>query len=427
MPENTVRKQQARAKEEFMMKRLVLIVVPLVALAFLAMTASASDHIDSPSAQGDPAADIADVYAFRSPENSDNLVVALDVNGLLPPAELANFATDVSTEIHVDTNADLVADATVKVTFSGDPLMFKVEGLGDPITGEVTPPGSAEAKVTEANGIKVFAGPRDDPFFQGISIFVLDYQGEQQPYGPDNGFVAPGETPVDILADLNTSSIVIELPITALTGAASSNTGTIKAWASTSRGGSQIDRAAIPDNYLYLIPAGQMDAFNRAEPANDEANYRATARSSIEAARASADSFIGSAQDGGPLGDLTAEQTATALIPEVLTIDFSRPVQFPNGRRLQDDVSDIQAGVLINRGGAAGRSDGIDGNDVPFLTTFPYLAAPHASSPAGIPYTGTSGPTGGDSNSTLLWLVLAGSLAGIALLGSGFVLRRTIN
>ena len=63
----------------------------------------------------------------------------------------------------------------------------------------------------------------------------------------------------------------------------------------------------------------------------------------------------------------------------------------PNGRRLGDDVVDIELraiaqgyGTFLN--GAFGLpnktpnnllGDGVDANDVPFSNTFPYVAAPH--------------------------------------------------
>jgi len=71
---------------------------------------------------------------------------------------------------------------------------------------------------------------------------------------------------------------------------------------------------------------------------------------------------------------------------------------FPNGRRLQDDVTDIELrAVACGYGdilggpppGGAGLlglcnlspnntiGDGVDANDKPFLTTFPYVATPH--------------------------------------------------
>ena len=54
---------------------------------------------------------------------------------------------------------------------------------------------------------------------------------------------------------------------------------------------------------------------------------------------------------------------------------------YPNGRRLTDDVVDIElqvvAGVL--KGNKVPLGDGVDQNDVPFLTTFPYVAPPNPS------------------------------------------------
>ena len=404
-----------------MIRRFALVLLSLAAVAAFVLTVNAADHRDSPSVENDPAADITDVYAFRSPANSDNLVVALNVNGLTVPADPRDFGQDVTYAIHVDNTGDLIADATVSVTFSGD--MFTIAGLGDPISGQVTPSGSADALVTEAGGITVFAGPRDDPFF-------FDFVGFQNflagPFVPASGLRPAGETPADTFAGTNISAIVIELPITALTGEATSDTGSIKAWASTSRGGSQVDRMAIPTINTVLIPSDQKDAFNLADPADDAATYQAMAQGTIEALRSAIDSTFGSPQDGGPLGDLTAEQVAGALIPDVVTIDFSQPVGFPNGRTLENDVIDTALGVVLNRGGAAGISDGVDGNDVAFASTFPYLAAPHqaaAPAPQDLPPTGTGGVSeGGDG--IVVWLVLAGVAAGIVALGGGLYLRR---
>jgi hypothetical protein len=51
---------------------------------------------------------------------------------------------------------------------------------------------------------------------------------------------------------------------------------------------------------------------------------------------------------------------------------------YPNGRRLEDDVVDIServvGGVLIGHSLPLG--DGVDSNDVPFMTSFPYEADP---------------------------------------------------
>ena len=52
---------------------------------------------------------------------------------------------------------------------------------------------------------------------------------------------------------------------------------------------------------------------------------------------------------------------------------------FPDGRRLSDDVVDIELRVIggFLLGHQLPLGDGVDHNDVPFLATFPYIAPPH--------------------------------------------------
>ncbi len=398
-----------------------------VALATVGSTRGA-DHRDSPGVEGDPAADLADVYAFRSPESSDNLVVAMTVNGLTAPPEntTRDFATDVTYNIHVDNTGDNVADATVSVTFSGDPLMFTVEGLGAPITGEVTPPSTDPTApapiITESGGIKVFAGQRDDPFFFDLVGFNAFVAG---PYVPAEGLRAEGETPAaDTFAGTNVSAFVVELPITAVTGAATSDTGTIKAWASTSRGGSQVDRMAIPAINTALIPSDQKDAFNQADPADDLSAYGATAQSTIEGLRSAVNAVLDAAvgpEDGGPLGSLTAEQVKDAVIPDVVTINFSDPVAFTNGRAPEEDVMDVVLQLVLNR--TAGITDAVNSNDVAFSSTFPFLAPPHQPEAGELPAGGGPPPAGGDGFNWAFALMI-GAGGTLAVAGVGLMLRR---
>ena len=105
-----------------------------VIIAFtMARGASGADHRDAPGVESDAPADITDLYAFRSPANNDNLVIALGVNGLTAPADNATtrFSDDVTYTIHVDVDGDLLDDATVEVAFSGDPQQFTITGTAD--------------------------------------------------------------------------------------------------------------------------------------------------------------------------------------------------------------------------------------------------------------------------------------------------------
>ena len=78
---------------------------------------------------------------------------------------------------------------------------------GTPLTG------------TNSNGIKVFAGPRDDPFFFDLVRFREILAGTQ------TSFRSPG---VDTFAGTNVMSMVVEVPKTLLGTAA-----TLNVWAET--------------------------------------------------------------------------------------------------------------------------------------------------------------------------------------------------
>lgn len=59
-------------------------------------------------------------------------------------------------------------------------------------------------------------------------------------------------------------------------------------------------------------------------------------------------------------------------VPDVVIYDITRPASYPNGRELVDDVVDLVGEPSILANDAPFPST----NDVPFLTTFPYLAPP---------------------------------------------------
>ncbi|SHG70091.1 protein of unknown function [Chryseolinea serpens] len=195
----------------------------------------AADHIDAPAVTG-KASDITDFYAFESPSNSSNLVFVVNTQGLLAPTATAAaaFDSDVMLEVNIDnsSNKDNMEDLVLQVTFENGKVQvygpvapiekglnstlvttgYKVESdistyAGSPMTGE-------------ANGIKVFAGPRDDPFF-----FDLD-QYKKVIAGTATGFNNPG---TDTFAGTNVMSVVIELPKSLL------GSGPINAWATTNR------------------------------------------------------------------------------------------------------------------------------------------------------------------------------------------------
>src|SRR5258707_1159034 len=104
-------------------------------------TVSGSDHRDSPGNVADAAADGTDIYAFRSPENNNNVVFVLNFNPLIAPSDNAtrSFDPNVTYALKIDRNGDAVPDVTVNVRAFGTPLQLAIDGLGPTIIAPITP------------------------------------------------------------------------------------------------------------------------------------------------------------------------------------------------------------------------------------------------------------------------------------------------
>ncbi|MDX2302267.1 MAG: DUF4331 family protein [Microscillaceae bacterium] len=196
------------------------------------MIMRAADHVDAPAVT-DQGTDITDVYAFRSPENNANLVFVCNVQGLMSPAETATatFDEDVMIELNIDNTGDNVEDLVIQAIFeNGNVIVYgpaapQSTGLSSTLLtsatktqAQVTPYNSSPIIGTN-NGIKVFAGFRDDPFFFDLTSFRAILAGTQ------SGFNNPG---TDTFAGTNVRSLVVEVPKSLL-----GNAATLNVWAET--------------------------------------------------------------------------------------------------------------------------------------------------------------------------------------------------
>lgn len=197
------------------MKKTKIVIAAAVALVLGGGILLAADHADAPAVTNQTT-DITDLYAF-SGADANNMVFVGNTQGLLAPAATSATKFDANTliEFNIDNNNDNVEDLVIQAIYDGTNMKFygpvapsatgaksKLEG---PVTATVavTPYGSSPVIATGTNGMKVFAGPRDDPFF-----FDLD-QFKKILGGTATGFNNPG---VDHFAGTNVMSIVVELP-----------------------------------------------------------------------------------------------------------------------------------------------------------------------------------------------------------------------
>ena len=206
------------------------ILIGTVIVAIIGLITVAADHIDAPAAQG-TSADITDFYAFEG-ENTDNLVFVANVQGLLSPSATSttSFDENVLIEFNIDTDRDAVEDLVIqaiprdgKMYFFG-PVAPSATGITSdiatmsPVKGEVdiTAYGSSAIIAENSAGMKMFAGPRDDPFFMDFARY------NEVVGGTAPGFNNPGS---DTFAGSNVLSIVVEVPKSMV-----GTSGTINTW-----------------------------------------------------------------------------------------------------------------------------------------------------------------------------------------------------
>lgn len=198
----------------------------------------AADHIDAPAVTGpgstSPGNDITDIYAFQSPSDNSKMVLVLNTQGLLSPtaSATASFPSNVLYEFNIDNTGDNVEDLVIQcLVQNGKMRVYGPVAVGTPglVSTIKTSGPSTEVNVTaysaspvigaNTNGTRIFAGPRDDPFFFDLTRFREILAGTQ------TSFRSPG---VDTFAGTNVLSIIVEVP-KALLGSAA----TINVWGET--------------------------------------------------------------------------------------------------------------------------------------------------------------------------------------------------
>jgi hypothetical protein len=168
----------------------------------------------------------------------------------------------------------------------------------------------------------------------------------------------------------------------------------------------QVSRLGNPLINEVVIPIGLKDKYNATSPADDLKNFGANALSPEPAAILNALFGLGIKENNRTdivqallTGVPGLTQISRNAVPaDTLKVNLGVPPTatpnrfgvlagdtqgFPNGRRLADDVTDIElrviAGALLkpeDGGKQIPLGDGIDTNDKPFRAGFPYVALP---------------------------------------------------
>jgi hypothetical protein len=286
---------------------------------------------------------------------------------------------------------------------------------------------SNDAIAPVKGGGKTFVGPADDAFFIDLGTVFdgINIGTPSPPARPNIGLGNQGGGKDDV-ASYNTHSFVLQVPESQVTRDGKSVkdmkslNATVGVWATTERKRMsvrrhngrkhykpewvQVSRVAEPLINEVIIPVGDKDKFNRTSPANDAANFGKYALNPEPARLLNALFGLGVKETnrtdivqalltGVPGLNQIGKNPAAA---DTLKLNLGVPpaatenrfgvlagdlAGFPNGRRLADDVTDIElrviAGALLpaNQGGKQiPLGDGVDQNDKRFRSTFPYVA-----------------------------------------------------
>jgi len=392
-------------------------------------SSKASSHREAPLISEDPTADNTDLYAFRSPDKPDTLTI---VSNWVPgedPAAGPNYYTFSQTaryNIYVDRNGDGRPDLSYRFQFKTPTGPYflgntqqswtatlngkawakgttPIDNIGPRFNGFVgvkNYEAAAEKTIVDAGGTKIFAGQRDDPFFADVgAIFDLVAIRKAGTTGNKGG----GK---DFLSGYNVHTIALQIPISQI----DTKSHTLGVWSSTDRmnvtvnghvkpGWTQVSRLGEPLVNEVIIPTGLKDLWNRVSPATDE-QFKKYYETPILAAvlnklyklgvpETGRDDLVAVLGTGIPKVTFTGNTFADELRINVAVPPSAHPNRmgvlggdnagFPNGRRLGDDIVDIEeqavAGFL--KGKKIPLGDGVNRDADRYLGHFPYVAAPH--------------------------------------------------
>ncbi len=445
----------------------------IVAVSAMPGAVFGASHREAPLISRDPGADNTDVYAFVSPDDPESVTLIANYSPFQEPNGGPNFFgfdENVSYWIKVDNNGDGKEDQTFTFKFdrtveNGETFLYNTNtisgadyknlnirqtysvtqneteiGADIPVPpdniGPRSTPGydklAASAITKLDNGITVFAGQRDDPFFVDLgSIFDL---GGLRPFNPAHLAPLKAAKGEDGLGSFNVSSIAIQVPITELTSDGKAvadekaDNAVVGVWAGASRPTNaaitaegitfsgdlvQVSRMGNPLINEVIIPLAQKDEWNRSEPVNDseyEARYLKPELAGLvnllypslpDARTEDRTDLVLILLQGVPGLNSTGEGKFDMLRlnmgipptknPSRLGVLAGDLAGFPNGRRLWDDVTDIELRAVADGYGTFLEKnfklpnlspnntigDGCDANDVAFTKSFPYLATPH--------------------------------------------------
>jgi hypothetical protein len=362
-----------------------------------------SHHNSGPRAHALPAADITDLYAFPAPQGPGRLVLVLNVAPFADPSE---FSDALIYRFRL---------RPVTVT-AGEPALFTVSGEQDEITIDCTfsPTGvsgrcvaSTGASVSfavndeaggHANGLRVFAGPRWDPFFTDAAALVETITTGRLAFKQPGTISNDGKNVLSIVVEADCGQLFGDASLLAVVGETVIAGQLPVRWERFGR--PELANAILGmKNYDTVNTDLEIrDLFNAENAFSVSADYAGAYRARLNANLAFWDGLDGTVD--WPLDANGTHPLTELLLADFMIVDVSKPYaettfleieqaaldgrahQTCGGRSLNDDAMDTLFTLLVNAGHGPRISDGVDRPSKLASQAFPYLAPPNPTPPS---------------------------------------------
>jgi hypothetical protein len=370
-----------------------------------------ADHFSGPRALADPASDITDVFAFPSPERPGHLVLVMDVFPSASAAALFSDALSYRFRLRpltattagrpaFEAGADEYAfDFNFAVPSADGPDGLVQDGTCTTAGGAEIPFRVGVEKPTDGQGVRVFAGPRLDPFFLDLAAEQTNHKLEQLSFRQDGVNAVNGANVLSIVLELDTASVLgpDTGPLLGVVGETVTSGGHPV----------RLERMGRPEIKNFILQDKKFDPVNRdleiRDIYNDEdafnvgQTYVGAYRARLNANLSFFDRLDGRIE--WPPDDQGVHPLTELLLADFLVVDPSKPFSdggfleierallagrphtTAGGRSPDDDIVDILYTLLV--GGLDGPriSDGVDGPTQPASRSFPYLNPPNPDPP----------------------------------------------
>jgi hypothetical protein len=383
------------------------------ALALLAASWSeASDHLDTPTVIANPSADIGDIYAWTAPDGQ-HLNLIMDIVG-------HSFSDKLEYAFHIDSGRALgKTTATVVITCRFQSA-GSIECRADNIDIARGDPRGPTGILSLYDHFRLFAGLRDDPFFNNVRGTRAAYQTAQAALKAgasvdaagcpnfdratsrailDQWKHTDGGPPKNFLAGWLASAIVISIDLNVV------NKGgkLLAVWGTTSSQDRQLDRAARPLTGNALL--GTLAPDEVSDQLKEDYNAATPATSGRFVAEIQKDLGLYDAFDGQCGNQLLAEpnaapskrylalatlladdrlwvNSASTVCTQLMAVELASVAGWKSlksdcgGRTPNYNAVNVYRSLLVD-GTTVSADDGVEHDDHEHsATVFPFLAAP---------------------------------------------------